>query len=82
MSPGTRNQYPDGHVLYRRLAKGYPKIVRGGVLMSQDGDFPLVIDVFDDDDFWKNVVGCDKPAMQGLRQSKMLTIIKTDGLKR
>lgn len=34
----------------------YPKIVPGGVLMSQDGDFPLVIDVFDDD-FWKNVVG-------------------------
>jgi adenosylmethionine-8-amino-7-oxononanoate aminotransferase len=29
MPPSARNQYPAGHVLYRRLAKDYPKIVRG-----------------------------------------------------
>ena len=29
MSPSARNQYPDGHVLYRLLAKSFPKIVRG-----------------------------------------------------
>ena len=29
MSPGAGNQYPAGHVLYRRLAKSFPRIVRG-----------------------------------------------------
>ncbi len=29
MSPGAENQYPAGHVLYRRLAKRFPRIVRG-----------------------------------------------------
>jgi adenosylmethionine-8-amino-7-oxononanoate aminotransferase len=29
MSPSDRSQYPDGHILYRRLAKRMPKIVRG-----------------------------------------------------
>jgi adenosylmethionine-8-amino-7-oxononanoate aminotransferase len=29
MSNGSQRQYPDGNVLYRRLAKRYPKIVRG-----------------------------------------------------
>lgn len=56
----------------------YPRIVPRGVLMSQDGDFPMVIDVFDDDDFWKNTVGCDKPHIQGLRHSKMISIVKPD----
>lgn len=57
----------------------YPKLVEGGVLVSQDGDFPLVIDVFDDDDFWENEIGCSKPVIVGLRKSKMLTIIKSSG---
>ena len=29
MPPSPLSRYPDGHVLYRRLAKSYPKIVRG-----------------------------------------------------
>jgi len=29
MPPSALSRYPDGHVLYRRLAKSYPKIVRG-----------------------------------------------------
>jgi adenosylmethionine-8-amino-7-oxononanoate aminotransferase len=29
MPPSARNQYPDGHVLYRRLAKSFLKVVRG-----------------------------------------------------
>lgn len=31
----------------------YPLIIPAGVLYSQDGDFPLVIKVFDDDEFWE-----------------------------
>lgn len=54
----------------------YPKLVPGGVLVSQDGDFPLVIDVFKDDNFWRQTVGCEKPLIRGLGSEKMLTIIK------
>jgi len=54
----------------------YPKIVPGGVIVSQDGDFPLVIEVFDDNDFWLKEIGCAKPKIEGLRKSKMITIVK------
>lgn len=54
----------------------YPLIVPGGILYSQDGDFPLVIDVFRDDRFWETEVGVPKPAVEGLGESKMLKIRK------
>jgi len=54
----------------------YPRLVSGGFLVSQDGDFPLVIDVFDDDRFWETEVGCRKPVIHGLRTRKMLTVYK------
>jgi O-methyltransferase len=52
----------------------YPKLSPGGVFVSQDGDFPLVIEVFSDDSFWERDVGCPRPAIQGLGSSKILTI--------
>jgi O-methyltransferase len=54
----------------------YPQIVPGGLLYSQDGDFPLVIKVFDDDKFWEEEVGCQKPMIEGLGKRKMLRIKK------
>jgi O-methyltransferase len=54
----------------------YPLLVPGGRLISQDGDFPLVIEVFDDDDFWQSEVGCSKPPMTGLGSDKMITVTK------
>jgi O-methyltransferase len=54
----------------------YPKIIPGGVLMSQDGDFPLVIKVFDDTRFWKDEIGCHKPTIEGLGKKKILTVYK------
>jgi len=54
----------------------YPRLAPGGFLMSQDGDFPLVIDVFRDDTFWREVVGCGRPPMEGLGKSKMVTVAK------
>ena len=55
----------------------YPLIVPGGVLVSQDGDFPLVLELFEDEDFWQDEIGCPMPEIHGLRQSKILKIIKT-----
>lgn len=54
----------------------FPGMVSGGQLVSQDGDFPLVIEVLEDKDFWINEVGCPMPKIEGLRQKKMLTIVK------
>lgn len=58
------------------LKQLYPLLKPGGVLMSQDGDFPLVIEVFQDVRFWREEVGCEKPEIEGLGTSKMLKIIK------
>ena len=54
----------------------YPLLSKGGIIMSQDGDFPLVADVFNDDDFWQNEIGVGKPNIEGLGIRKMLTVIK------
>ena len=56
----------------------YPRIVSGGILYSQDGDFPLVIDIFKDYAFWENEVGCKKPAIEGIGKSKIIKIIKSE----
>ena len=54
----------------------YPLLAPGGVLYSQDAHLPLVIEVFEDDSFWENEVGCKKPRMLGLGTSKLLKVIK------
>ena len=54
----------------------YPRLSPGGILVSQDGDFPLVIDVFKDKAFWENEVGCPMPDIDGLGTKKILTIVK------
>ena len=56
----------------------YPRLLPGGFLVSQDGDFPLVIEVFDDDNFWEEEVGCKKPKVYGLNENKMLRVYKAD----
>lgn len=53
----------------------YPLLSPGGAIYSQDGDFPLVIDVFKDEKFWIEELGCSTiPEMEGL--GKKITIIR------
>lgn len=54
----------------------YPLVAPGGVIFSQDGDFPLVAEVFNDDNFWKQECGCSKPHIDGLGTKKLIQIIK------
>jgi len=54
----------------------YPQIVLGGILFSEDGDFPLVIEVFNNDEFWQKEVGYKKPYIEGLGKSKLIKIVK------
>jgi len=59
----------------------YPLLVPGGFIVSQDGDFPLVIDVFRDNVMWKEIVGNAQtklPRIEGLGYSKMIVLQKPD----
>ena len=55
----------------------YPLLQPGGVLFSQDGHIPLVIDVFDNNGFWLREVGCKKPPIEGLYKRKLIKIVKS-----
>jgi O-methyltransferase len=50
----------------------WPLLVPGGVLFSQDGHLPLVLDVFDDEDFWRRELRTSKPLIYGFGTSKLI----------
>lgn len=52
----------------------YPLMEKGGIIFSQDGHFPWIIELLNDDAFWQNEVGTAKPKMQGLGTSKLVSI--------
>jgi O-methyltransferase len=54
----------------------YPLLRSGGALYSQDGHLPLVLEVFDDDAFWRDEVGYPKPHVHGWGTNKLLKVIK------
>ena len=54
----------------------YPLLQPGGVLFSQDGHLPLVIEVFKDESFWTQEIGCKPPFADGLGSKKLIKIIK------
>jgi O-methyltransferase len=56
----------------------YPRLRVGGTLFSQDGHLPRVLEVFDDDRFWRTEVGCARPQVLGLGTSKLLTVVKRE----
>ena len=54
----------------------YPLIEPGGVMISQDGEFPLVLEVFEDRGFWEREVGITPPVVEGLGTDKLLVVRK------
>jgi len=54
----------------------YPLLQEGGLLFSQDGHLPLVIDVFSDERFWEQEVGYPKPDVEGLGTRKLIKVLK------
>ena len=54
----------------------YPRLAPGGVLFSQDGHLPLVIELLRDETFWREEVGCRPPAIEGLGRRKLVRIVK------
>jgi O-methyltransferase len=56
----------------------YPLIAPGGIVLSQDGHIPLVLDVFNDEAFWRDEVGVAKPEIEKFGH-KLLRIVKPVG---
>jgi O-methyltransferase len=54
----------------------YPLLISGGVLFSHDGHMNLVVDVYDNNDFWKKQVKSIRPEISGLGTQKLLKIVK------
>jgi O-methyltransferase len=54
----------------------FPLLEPGGVIYSHDGQLPMVIDVFNNDDFWLKELGCKKPPIQGLGKGQILKVVK------
>jgi O-methyltransferase len=52
----------------------YPLISKGGIIFSQDGHFPWIIKLLDDNTFWQKEIGVAKPNMDGLGTSKLVAI--------
>jgi O-methyltransferase len=54
----------------------YPLLVKDGVLVSQDGHLPWVIDLMSDKDFWQKKLGVKTPKIQGLGKEKLVIVEK------
>jgi len=56
----------------------WPLLVPGGVLYSQDGHLPLVLEAFDDGDFWRQELKTSKPQIHGFGTSQLIWCRKID----
>lgn len=54
----------------------YPLSIKGGVLLSQDGHLPWIIELLSDKNFWKRRLGIEIPKMLGLGKEKLVIIEK------
>jgi O-methyltransferase len=50
----------------------WPLLVPGGVIFSQDGHLPLVLDVLRDKIFWHGELGCGPPEVIGMGRKKLV----------
>ena len=54
----------------------YPLLQPGGIVFSQDAHIPLIVNLFEDDKFWNEELGTEKPIIHGLRKSKVINFTK------
>jgi hypothetical protein len=56
----------------------YPWLVPGGVLYSQDGHIPLVLEVFEDEAFWRTELDSAPPRVDGIWKRKLIKMRKPE----
>lgn len=54
----------------------YPLLADKGILFSQDGHLPWIIELLKDNSFWEKIVKIKKPEIKGLGIKKLIEIIK------
>jgi O-methyltransferase len=54
----------------------WPRLRPGGVLFSLDGQLRATHEILGDAGFWRGQVGCEPPLVEGLGESKLLTLVK------
>ncbi len=54
----------------------YPLLAGDGVMLSQDGHLPWIIDLLSKTEFWQEELGISMPSMQGLGKEKLVVIRK------
>jgi O-methyltransferase len=52
----------------------YPLLINDGVLLSQDGHLPWIIELLSDKIFWQKKLGVEIPKIQGLGKEKLVII--------
>jgi O-methyltransferase len=55
----------------------YPCVIPGGSIYSQDGHLTLVIEVFEDREFWNREFGTEPPSVEGIRERKLIKLTKS-----
>jgi len=56
----------------------WPLLAPGGILFSQDGHLPLVLDVFNDEEFWRGELKTSRPRVHGCGTSQLIWCRKED----
>lgn len=54
----------------------WPKLEPGGQVYSQDGHLTRIVELFSDDDFWRNELDCEPPVIYRLRREQLLVAVK------
>lgn len=54
----------------------YPILIKGGIIFSQDGHLPWVIEIINNDNFWQKEVHYSRPEINGLGKKKLVEIRK------
>lgn len=56
----------------------YPLLQPGGIVFSQDAHIPLIVELFESDEFWNEELGVRKPKINGLRETKVINFTKEE----
>ncbi|MCM2447766.1 hypothetical protein HGO41_21650 [Rahnella sp. CG8] len=54
----------------------YPCLVPGGNIYSQDGHLPLILELLEDEQFWREELNTEPPILEGIRKGKLIKITR------